>query len=157
VNDNEDAQQAQARQMDHAGTVVTAEKQRQKMELNGLVDRQTRQHHYDAEQQYAAVAEALKAVVEIFRQQRFSNPHIIRELPDGVRSIAAGTKQTTAPFTAGDKITQVDKPVDDEEPRDREMPTTPTGQPSSDSKPRGRRHVLKGIPPVLLSSGPNAG
>jgi hypothetical protein len=79
-------------------------------------------------------------------------PDVIRELPSRVRSIAARSKETTAPFTAGETITQVDRTVGYEEPHDREMPVASALKPSSDSQPRGRRHVLKGIPPVLLSS-----
>ncbi len=71
--------------------------------------------------------------------------------------IAAGVKQTAAPFPAGKKISEIYEPVYDEEPRDGEMPVSSSGKPSANPEPLRRRRVLERIPRVLSALRPQCG
>src|SRR4029077_950853 len=65
---------------------------------------------------------------------------------------ARGEEYAAAPFTARTKIDQIEDPVEDEEPGDREMPMTRAGEPSTKSHPRRRRDILKRIPAILSAA-----
>src|SRR5690242_16985946 len=122
------------------------------MQLNRFVNREARQHHHDAEENCGSVSEALQAVVKILGRRSLSNAHVVREHRERIRSIARGEEYAAAPFTARTEIDQIENPVEDEEPGDREMPVARAGEPSAKSHPRWRRDILKRIPAILSAA-----
>src|ERR1700687_5685971 len=122
------------------------------MQLDGFVNSESRQHYDDAEQNRGSVSETLKTVIKILGRRSFSNAHVVGEHRERICSIASWEEYAAAPFTAHGKIDQVEDSVEDEEPRDCEMPVARAGEPSTKSHPRRRRDILKRIPSVLAAA-----
>src|SRR6266403_6208810 len=102
--------------MDHARTVVTAEKQGQKMQLHRLVNREPRERHHEPENYHRGVREPLEAVIEINRWRRLADSEVVEELRERARHIAGRTEHAPTPFAAGEEIREVKDAVKNEEP-----------------------------------------
>jgi len=80
MDGDEQPQEAETPQMHHAGAIIAAEQNRQKMQLDWFVDGESGQHHHDSEDDHAGVCETLQTIIEIRRRRRLAKARIVGKL-----------------------------------------------------------------------------